>query len=127
MILRVARHTDDLEGLIHFYTKILELEIIGDFRNHNHYDGVFLGKKDQNWHLEFTTSKDKTTHHSDEDDLMVFYPTDESTYQSILKNIENQQIKKEKAKNPYWNENGILIRDPDGFGIIVSPLKINKG
>ncbi|WP_394335311.1 hypothetical protein [Lutibacter flavus] len=37
--------------------------------------------------------------------------------------INKFNIKIEKAKNPYWNENGILIKDPDGFNIIVSSLK----
>ncbi|WP_395076581.1 hypothetical protein [Flavobacterium sp.] len=28
-----------------------------------------------------------------------------------------------KSKNPFWNENGKIIVDPDGFGIIISNLK----
>ena len=45
MKLRVARHTDDLEPIIKFYTDILGLEIIGEFKDHSNYDGVFLGKE----------------------------------------------------------------------------------
>ncbi|MGV0927764.1 MULTISPECIES: hypothetical protein [Empedobacter] len=29
-----------------------------------------------------------------------------------------------KSKNPYWNDNGISFLDPDGFAVIVSPLRI---
>ncbi|WP_394335993.1 hypothetical protein [Flavobacterium laiguense] len=27
------------------------------------------------------------------------------------------------SKNPYWNENGKMVLDPDGFRIVISPLK----
>ena len=30
------------------------------------------------------------------------------------------------AKNPYWNQNGKMFTDPDGFRIIVSPQKIKS-
>ena len=29
-----------------------------------------------------------------------------------------------KAKNPYWNENGILVKDFDNHNVAISPLKI---
>ena len=42
-------------------------------------------------------------------------------------NVKNQ-IEFVKSKNPYWNDfelsGGKLILDPDGFGIIISKLKI---
>ncbi len=43
MKLRVAGHTKDLELIIKYYRDILGLEIIGEFKNHNNYDGVFIG------------------------------------------------------------------------------------
>jgi catechol 2,3-dioxygenase-like lactoylglutathione lyase family enzyme len=58
MNLRIARHTKDLNPIINFYRSVLGLEIIGEFKNHNNYDGVFLGNKSADWHLEFTTSLD---------------------------------------------------------------------
>ncbi len=62
MNFRYARHTNNLKPLIEFYTKVIGLEIIGNFENHDKYNGVFLGKQDLDWHLEFTESDEKVNH-----------------------------------------------------------------
>ena len=124
MEFRYARHTDDLRPIIKFYTDIIGLEILFSFDNHNSYSGAFLGKPGHDWHLEFTTSASKAVHHFDEEDLLVFYPSDNNEYNSIINRIEQNNIEKLKAKNPFWEDNGILIKDPDGYGVIVSNFKL---
>lgn len=126
MIFRYARHTDDISKLIPFYVDIMGLEILGEFKNHDQYNGIFFGKSHLDWHLEFTESNSPSNHRFDEDDLLVFYPKTESEYKGILKAIESNRILKQTPKNPYWTENGILIHDPDGFGIIISPIRIES-
>ena len=74
MKLRVARHTNDLENIKSFYVNILGLEILGGFENHNNYEGIFIGKPSENWHLEFTKSKEKININCNEEDYLVFYP-----------------------------------------------------
>jgi len=123
MKLRVARHTDDLEKIIKFYTDILGLEIIGEFTNHNNYDGVFIGKKGLDWHLEYTTSIDRTDHQPDKDDLLVFYVDSEKEYIKLKVRFNDNGISPVVPKNPYWKENGITYTDPDGFRIVISILK----
>ncbi|WP_313376133.1 VOC family protein [Chishuiella sp.] len=73
MELRVARHTNDISRILDFYTKIIGFDLLGEFKNHDNYDGIFLGKKNENWHLEFTTSIEQANHYFDEDDCLVFY------------------------------------------------------
>ena len=124
MKLRVARHTNDLENIKSFYVNILGLEILGGFENHNNYEGIFIGKPSENWHLEFTKSKEKININCNEEDYLVFYPENQLEYDQILKNIETNNIKFITSKNPYWNENGKIILDPDGFGIIISQQNI---
>ena len=124
MVFRLARHTNKLELLIAFYCDILNFEILGSFINHDTYDGVFLGRKGLNWHFEFTKSAVNAQHQFDEDDILVFYPKSNNDYNKILRNIEQGQIKIKESKNPYWNENGIMIQDPDGFNVIISNLRI---
>lgn len=126
MIVRIARHTNKIEALKIFYTELIGLKILGEFYNHDGYDGVFVGKEDLNWHLEFTTSSDKAKQIIDDDDLLVFYPESERDYENILERIKAKRIKIENAKNPYWNQNGILIKDPDGFSVIISDLKTSN-
>jgi hypothetical protein len=74
--------------------------------------------------LEFTQSTEQVEHSFDEDDCLVFYPTTTKAFNAILSRIEEKQITHIKAKNPYWNKNGICILDPDGYTVIISHLKI---
>jgi len=49
-----------------------------------------------------------------------------SAREAILNRVQAHQIAFVKAKNPYWNRNGKLFLDPDGYGIVISPLKIKS-
>jgi extradiol dioxygenase family protein len=126
MIFRIARHTNTIEKIRTFYTEVIGLEVLGSFNDHEGYDGIFLGKKDLDWHLEFTSSDTVAKQIWDEDDFLVFYPKSVEEYESILKNIERQKVHVHVPKNPYWIENGILLRDPDDYGVIVSSLKMTQ-
>lgn len=120
MKLRVARHTNNLEKIIAFYRDILGLEVLGEFKDHSNYDGVFLGSKKLAWHLEFTVSNEQPEHTADEDDLLVFYVESIDEYNIIKDRFKNNSIDEVKAKNPYWNDNGITYLDPDSFRIVIA-------
>jgi catechol 2,3-dioxygenase-like lactoylglutathione lyase family enzyme len=124
MTVRIARHTDDLEKIEAFYINILGFERLGGFQNHNNYDGIFIGKPDLDWHFEFTKSFSKANHVFDEDDVFVIYPSSDLEYKNLINRILNYKIPIINSKNPYWNENGKMVQDPDGFRIVISPLKI---
>ena len=123
MILRVARHTNNLKVIENFYVNILGFERLGDFQNHNNYNGVFIGKAELDWHFEFTQSLTKANHVFDEDDIIVFYPKTILEYDTLIKKVEENNISFIPAVNPYWNENGKMFQDPDGYRILISPLK----
>ncbi|MFB9107319.1 VOC family protein [Flavobacterium gyeonganense] len=123
MMLRVARHTNNLETIENFYVNILGFERLGGFQNHNNYDGLFIGKPDLDWYFEFTQSKTKTDHKFDEDDIIVLYPKTILKYNTLIKKVVNNNISIIPAINPYWNENGKMFMDPDGYRIVISPLK----
>lgn len=124
MTFRFARHTNDLEQIKSFYIDILGFELLGGFENHNGYDGVFIGKSNENWHLEFTKSDEIVHFDFNEDDNLVFYPNNKMEFDFIMNKIQSKKIELIKAKNPYWNENGKMILDPDGYRIVISDLKI---
>lgn len=125
MILRVARHTNNLQAITKFYTDIIGLHILGSFNNHAGYNGIFLGKEKWNWHLELTESGEKSAAVPDADDLLVFYPSTQLEYDAIMQRIEAGGIEKLVARNPYWRENGVLVRDMDGFGVMISHNKFS--
>ena len=123
MKLRFARHTNNLDQIKSFYINILGFELLGSFDNHNNYDGIFIGKPTLDWHLEFTKSHEKVNFNFNEEDYLVFYPENEIEYKEIINRISENKIQFIESKSPYWNENGKLILDPDGFGVIISNLK----
>ncbi|WP_264523900.1 VOC family protein [Flavobacterium sp. N502536] len=123
MFLRVARHTDNIEKMVDFYVNILGFEVLGSFQNHKNYDGVFLGMLGLDWHFEFTQSKTKANHTFDEDDVIVLYPKTIIDYNELVDRVERNNISILTATNPFWNENGKMFLDPDGYRIVLSPLK----
>jgi catechol 2,3-dioxygenase-like lactoylglutathione lyase family enzyme len=128
MTFRFARHTNNLEQIKSFYIDVLGLELLGGFENHNGYNGAFIGKSNENWHLEFTQSESETKHTFDDDDILVFYPNTKLEFEVIKGNLNFHQVECIKSKNPYWNNpeisGGIMFLDPDGFRIVISHLKI---
>lgn len=123
MFLRMARHTNNLEEIESFYVDLLGFERLGGFQKHNNYDGVFIGKSGLDWHFEFTQSEVKANHIFDEDDVIVLYPKTISDYDELIKRLLQKDIAVIEAVNPFWNENGKMIQDPDGYRIVISPLK----
>ena len=123
MKFRVARHTLSLAPIVDFYTNNLELKILGKFLSHNNYDGIFLGNKDTDWHLEFTVSDKSPNHHPDEDDLLVFYVDTEEKFGAIKANFKANNIEAIDPVNPYWNKDAATYSDPDGFRVVVSLRK----
>lgn len=123
MEFRNARHTNDLQSIVKFYTNILGLEVLFSFENHNDYSGAFIGKSGRSWHLEFTMSKSKAHHSFDPEDLLVFYPKKKSEFDEIVARIDTHKIEKLKAANPFWDDHAIMIKDPDGFRVVVSNMK----
>jgi catechol 2,3-dioxygenase-like lactoylglutathione lyase family enzyme len=126
MTLRIARHTNDLEKIKSFYIGILGFKLLGSFINHDNYDGIFIGKPNLDWHLEFTKSNDLANHTFDEDDILVFYPETILEYKTLINNLLSNTFLTITSKNPYWNKNGKMFLDPDGYRIIISDLKIKK-
>ena len=123
MKFRYARHCNDLQTLKEFYCEVLGLKVVGSFQNHEQYNGVFLSYENCNWEIEFTQSASLANHKPDDDDILVLYPTTTQHYSEILNKINKQGVEILKSKNPYWNQNGVLIKDSEGFNVVVAKYK----
>lgn len=126
MKFRYARHTNNLQEITDFYTAVLNFKVLGSFENHDGYDGVFLGKEGLDWHLEFTSDNSEATHHFNEDDALVFYPTSREEYSNLLANFKAKKVNQFEPKNSYWKTQGIMVKDPDGCPIIISQQKVTS-
>ena len=123
MKLRFARHTNDLDKIKSFYINVLGFQLLGEFTNHDNYDGIFIGKPNLDWHLEFTKSNETAKFEFGDEDYLVLYPYNMIEYDSIIDKIHKNKVALLDSKNPYWNKYGTIILDPDGFRIIISNLK----
>lgn len=123
MKLRFARHTNDLEKIKSFYLNVLGFQLLGEFKNHDDYDGIFIGKPNLDWHLEFTKSNEIVNFEFGEEDYLVFYFNNIIEYNLIIEKLNSNKINFINSKNPYWNDNGTIIKDPDGFNIIISKFR----
>jgi len=117
---RYARHTAQLEKMTEFYVEVIELKVLGSFEKHSGYNGVFLGKENMDWYLEFTESNDPPKHNFDADDALVFYLNDKEEVDTFKKKLIATGINIYPYKNPYWNNHGVSLKDPDGHPVILA-------
>lgn len=120
MTFRHARHTNDLDKIEAFYTEVVGLEKLGDFKNHDNYNGLFLGYKNLDWHLEFTSSNEQPNSKFGDDDILVFYVNAEIELSKLKELLKQRKIQVEKPKNPYWAKNGVMVSDPDNHKVVFS-------
>lgn len=125
MKFRIARHTTDLNQVIDFYGRILGLKVLGEFRDHHGYKGVFMGMPGQSWHLEFTVSHTPPAHHADDDDLLVFYASSLEEFGAMKTRFVKNHVKQVKPTNPYWEKNGITFEDPEGYRVVISLVRVS--
>ena len=123
MKLRIARHTTHLNRIIDFYGRVLGLKVLGEFKDHQGYSGVFMGMPGQTWHLEFTVSDVHPVHQPDDDDLLVFYASTLEEFAAMKTRFAKNEVKQVKPQNPYWEKNGITFEDPDGYRVVISIVR----
>ena len=120
MQIRIARPTDKLEKNIKFYTEGLGLKVIGSFKGHDGYDGVMIGLPDKSYHLEFTTHVDGSPCPAPtKDNLLVFYIPHKTIIDDICYKLFKMGYNSVPPENPYWEEKGITIEDPDGWRVVL--------
>lgn len=118
--LRIARATDDLEGVVRFYRDGLGLDVLSEFRNHDGFDGVMLGRSGAAYHLEFTRKVgDILGRASANDQLLVFYLPDADVWRAAVARLERAGHSAVPAHNPYWDKAGKTFEDPDGYRVVL--------
>ncbi len=118
--LRIARPTDQLAAVVAFYRDGLGFAIIGQFVDHDGFDGVILGHAGAGYHLEFTSqSGHQAGRAPTADNLLVFYLPDEAVWQGVVDGLIAHGCAAVPASNPYWDRSGLTFEDPDGYRVVL--------
>jgi catechol 2,3-dioxygenase-like lactoylglutathione lyase family enzyme len=118
MQLRVARHTERLDDVVRFYRDGIGLPEIGGFHDHEGYEGVFLELPGTGAHLELTAGGGQEAPSPHAESLLVLYLGDDEAVQEVVSRLRVDPI---PPANPYWEEHGLTVEDPDGFRVVLVP------
>jgi catechol 2,3-dioxygenase-like lactoylglutathione lyase family enzyme len=118
---RVARPTRRLQELIKFYCEGLGLQVINSFTAHAGYSGVMIGLPANDYHLEFTEHEESQADYPppSRDNLLVFYIPEREAVERIAARLAAMGYAPVAPENPYWNERGLTIEDPDGWRVVL--------
>ncbi len=118
--LRVARPTDDLAAVTRFYKDGLGFAVVGEFKDHDGFDGIMLGHPGAGYHLEFTRKHGHDAGKAPSDDnLLIFYLPDREEWERAVRRMEAVGHQPVKAFNPYWDRAGKTFADPDGYRVVL--------
>jgi catechol 2,3-dioxygenase-like lactoylglutathione lyase family enzyme len=118
--LRIARPTDDLAAVVRFYRDSLGFEVLSEFRDHDGFDGVMLGRRGTAYHLEFTHSAAHPAGRAPGgENLLVFYLPDAVEWRSAIDRLERAGFAPVVSVNPYWDRRGRTFEDPDGYRVVL--------
>ncbi len=118
--MRIARPVTNLAACSKMYCEGLGLEQIAQFSDHDGFSGVMVGRRDLDWHLEFTLcSHDQVTPSPSEEDLLVLYYPQIAEWQAQCENMLAAGFVQASAFNPYWNVNGKTFVDGDGYRVVL--------
>ena len=120
--IRIARPTRSLKAAERFWCEGVGLEVL--WRTGTEAVGghslLMVGAVGAPWHLELVEDPDTLDAHppSAEDLLGIYrgHPIDQSEIQQLL--LAGGKVV--PARNPYWDEYGITIADPDGYRLVLS-------
>jgi hypothetical protein len=118
--LRVARPTNRLTEIAEMYRIGLAFETIGQFIDHDGFDGVILGHSGHAYHLEFTAKRGQivdaipTPEH-----LLVFYIPDPRQWDARCARMIAAGFRSVPSFNPYWDVGGRTFEDLDGYRVVL--------
>jgi prolyl oligopeptidase len=119
-IMRVARPTDNLDEISKMYQLGLGLNVLGQFENHDGFDGLILGHSKYPYHLEFTHHRGtKVGGAPTSDNLMIFFIEDVNEWKKACGKMAYAGFIVVPSYNPYWDIVGKTFEDIDGYRIVL--------
>ncbi|MFF6784201.1 VOC family protein [Streptomyces sp. NPDC012510] len=118
---RVARPSRDLAAAERFYVDGLGLDVLWGTteRVPGEHDLLMVGPPGASWHFELTHDPEQPLDPTPTvDDLFVLYlgaPVDET----LTDRLVAAGGRRVPAHNPYWDEHGVTVADPDGYRLVL--------
>ncbi len=118
--LRIARPTDNLQALAAMYVEGLNMQVLGQFEDHDGFDGIMVGHPHAPHHLEFTAkSGHRAGRAPTEDNLLVFYIPQQTEWTQACARMEAAGFAPVASFNPYWDRSGRTFEDLDGYRVVL--------
>jgi prolyl oligopeptidase len=120
LTLRVARPTDHLSAITAMYERGLGLSVLEEFLDHDGFDGVILGAREDRYHIEFTTRPGQHAGRAPtEEHLLVFYVPDRAEWEASCARMLAAGFRDVPSTNPYWDVRGRTFEDLDGYRVVL--------
>ncbi|WP_371495968.1 VOC family protein [Kitasatospora sp. NBC_00374] len=119
--IRIARPCGDLAAAERFYVQGLGLDVLWRTteRVSGEHDLLMVGPAGGPWHFELTRDPEHPIEPAPTvDDLFVLYlgaPVDEA----LVTRLVAAGGTRVPAHNPYWDEHGVTVADPDGYRLVL--------
>jgi catechol 2,3-dioxygenase-like lactoylglutathione lyase family enzyme len=118
--LRIARATSDFRPVLRFYRDGLGLYVLGEFVDHEGFDGIMLGPKSGPYHFEFTAERGVPALRApSRDNLLVFYLPEREDWVRAVGRMREAGFEPVRSHNPYWDEDGVTFEDADGYRVVL--------
>jgi hypothetical protein len=118
---RIARPVTNLSRAEAMYRNGLGLVRLGQFHDHEGFDGVMLGEPDGAYHLEFTHRRSRPLEPTPtSEDLLVYYVSDRQAWLHRCEAMVPAGFKEVAPLNPYWAKSGRTFADPDAYLVVVN-------
>ncbi|MFF9896089.1 VOC family protein [Streptomyces longispororuber] len=121
--IRIARPSRDLAAAERFWVGGLGLDVV--FRKEEgggpgEHALLMVGWPDASWHLELVHEAAAPVRpRPTEEDLLVVY-VDGEVPDDLVARLEAHGGRRVLSPNPYWNEWGVTVEDPDGYRLVLS-------
>lgn len=121
---RLARPSRDLAAAERFWVQGLGLDVLWSNRSDGAGPGshrlLMVGWPAAAWHLEIVEDPElASASPPSEEDLLVLYLSGEPDA-GIERRLLDAGGRRVVARNPYWEQWGITIADPDGYRLVLS-------
>lgn len=122
--MRTARPTADIDRARDFYERVVGLQVLWSFVDHDGFDGIILGVPDETAQLELVRAPHEVIPSPTIEDALVLY-CEPATATDIIGRLRAASIHEvrndDPGLNPYWPRTGATtFLDPDGYRLIIS-------